>query len=227
MGGVFRGREATIGVGGAALQTFAEPLQLRGGEANSWTNLIIPRASLLRRFGDIESRLAKEIGPGNEAMAMLSAYCRMIERIGTPSTPDLLQHATDTVLDLVGLATGATGEPAELARSRGLRSARVLAIIARISLRYADPNFSAAQMAAQLQLSPRYVQELLQESGIGFSQRVLELRLRKAFDMLVDATFDHLRIAQIAYSAGFSDVSYFNRSFRRRFGCTPNAARSS
>ncbi len=43
--------------------------------------------------------------------------------------------------------------------------------------------------------------------------------------MLTSEHFRTERISDIAYRVGFSDISYFNRSFRARFGCTPKAAR--
>ena len=43
--------------------------------------------------------------------------------------------------------------------------------------------------------------------------------------MLSDRRNDGMRIGDIAYASGFSDISHFNRSFRRRFGLTPTAAR--
>lgn len=33
-------------------------------------------------------------------------------------------------------------------------------------------------------------------------------------------------VAAIAYEAGFNDLSYFNRAFRRRYGMTPSDARA-
>jgi AraC-like DNA-binding protein len=35
------------------------------------------------------------------------------------------------------------------------------------------------------------------------------------------------RISEIAYQVGFNDLSYFNRTFRRRFGPSPGAMRES
>jgi AraC-like DNA-binding protein len=49
-----------------------------------------------------------------------------------------------------------------------------------------------------------------------------ELRLGKAARLLAMTT---KRISDIAFECGFNDLSYFNRSFRRRFGLTPTAAR--
>jgi AraC-like DNA-binding protein len=54
---------------------------------------------------------------------------------------------------------------------------------------------------------------------------VLELRLQRARAMLADPRYAAMRIGAVAYAAGFADISYFNRSFRRRFGLTPTAAR--
>ena len=36
----------------------------------------------------------------------------------------------------------------------------------------------------------------------------------------------HVRISEIALSSGFSDLSWFNASFRRAFGATPKDVRS-
>ena len=36
----------------------------------------------------------------------------------------------------------------------------------------------------------------------------------------------HLAIIDIAFAAGFGDVSHFNRMFRRRFGDTPSDVRA-
>jgi AraC-like DNA-binding protein len=37
---------------------------------------------------------------------------------------------------------------------------------------------------------------------------------------------DELTISEIAYRAGFNDLSTFNREFRRHFGATPSDVRS-
>ena len=43
--------------------------------------------------------------------------------------------------------------------------------------------------------------------------------------MLADPSHDHLPITDIAYAAGFGDLSHFNHSFRRRYGATPREIR--
>ena len=108
---------------------------------------------------------------------------------------------------------------------RGLRAARLQAILQTMRDNFADPGISAQHIAQRLRLSARYVHDLLQETGSSFAEHILELRLQRAHRMLRDRRNDRMRVSEIALLSGFSDVSYFNRCFRRRFGSTPNAAR--
>ena len=100
---------------------------------------------------------------------------------------------------------------------------RLKAVLMILEKRFTEPDFSAQKLAAAAGLSERYVNELLYEAGASFTMRLLELRLRKAADLLAHPA--ERRISDIAFACGFNDLSYFNRCFRRRFGLTPTAAR--
>jgi AraC-like DNA-binding protein len=104
-----------------------------------------------------------------------------------------------------------------------LRAVRLAALLTILRKRFAEPDFSARKLAEACRLSERYVNELLYEAGASFWSRLLELRLRKALDLLARA--EPGRISDIAFACGFSDLSYFNRCFRRRYGLTPRAVR--
>jgi AraC-like DNA-binding protein len=71
-------------------------------------------------------------------------------------------------------------------------------------------------------ISPRYLQRLIETTGTTFTGHVIELRLQRAFVLLIAARHDPRRISDIALQAGFSDISHFNRLFRTRFGDTPS-----
>ncbi len=51
-------------------------------------------------------------------------------------------------------------------------------------------------------------------------------RLTRAHHVLSDPHSGGLTITAIAYAAGFGDLSYFSRCFRRRFGATPSEIRA-
>ncbi|TIO75511.1 MAG: helix-turn-helix domain-containing protein [Mesorhizobium sp.] len=225
LSGAQAGREYGVGQGEAVLVTASEALKMSGADRNVWTNVVVPRAILTQAFPQIDDRLALKIGAENEALDLLKRYCQLLETGRPLTSPDLMTHATETIVDLIGLVTGAKGQAAELAGLRGLRAARLQAVLAKIADNFADPGISAQGVAKELGLSPRYVHDLLQGTGISFSERVLELRLQRANKMLSHRHNDDMRVSEIAMISGFSDVSYFNRCFRRRFGHTPTSAR--
>ena len=60
---------------------------------------------------------------------------------------------------------------------------------------------------------------------MSFASHVIELRLKRTYMLLTAQRGSKVRIADIALQSGFSDVSYFNRLFRSRFGETPSVVR--
>ena len=55
---------------------------------------------------------------------------------------------------------------------------------------------------------------------------MLALRLQHAYRLLTHWRHRQRKVIDIAFTAGFTDLSYFNRSFRARFGMTPSDARA-
>jgi AraC-like DNA-binding protein len=75
-------------------------------------------------------------------------------------------------------------------------------------------------------VSPRYLQRLLESSGTSFTAQVNELRLQRAFALLMEPAARPRLISDIALEVGFSDISHFNRLFHARFGDSPTGARA-
>jgi len=225
MAGTQLGRAFAVERGAAVLVSNSDAVKLVSAGETLWTSVLLPNHALEKPFSNVGDRLALEIDAGNEALALLTGYHKLLASMGSLSSPALVRHAGETVLDLVALATGLKGDAAELAGAKGLRAARLSAILQKIETQYRDPALSARRLASQLGLSARYVNELLHETGHSFTERVLELRLQEALRLLASPQCRAARISDIAYRAGFSDISHFNRSFRQRFGCTPKAAR--
>ena len=127
-----------------------------------------------------------------------------------------LQVAGAHVLDLVSLALGATGDVAHHATACGLRAARALAAPERVGAT-AQPRPSAADFAKANAISERYLRQLFADIGTSFSDFLIERRLELAHRLLANPLYRNRRIAEIAFEAGFSDLSHFNRRFRARF----------
>jgi len=188
--------------------------------------LRIARKRLADAVANVEDLLALPVAGDNEALCYLRHYLSLLFDPNVAMLDErLIAHVDDTIFDLVVLLLGARRDAEAIAQRRGLRAVRLREILADIDRGYANPAFSARDVAERLGLSVRYVYELAYETGIGFSDRVQELRLQKARALLEDPRQDLLKVSDIALMVGFNEVSHFNRCFRRRFGTTPTGAR--
>jgi AraC-like DNA-binding protein len=220
-----RSREFTARPGTVLLQSRAEPGQASFLSASRATGITIPRAALTPLVADLDDAVMRPLAMDGEALRLLMGYLRELANGNALADPELRRLVLGHVYDLVALVIGTGREATIAARSRGLRAARLRAIVEAIQSGFTDPAFSVQSIVRRLGLSQRYIQDLLQESGASFTDRVLELRLQNALAMLRDPTHDALKVIDVAYACGFNDVSYFNRCFRRRFGASPTELR--
>jgi AraC-like DNA-binding protein len=201
------------------------PSRLQTNDAACFRGVQVPKRLLQSCIPDADDLVCR-LAPDTPAARLLKGYVDLLctdEQFG--DDPALATHIDTVLLDLAVLALGAARDAADVARMRGMRAARLQEIIARIRARFADPAFSTDQVALELGLSRRYVNDLLQETGQSFTERVLELRLQKARSMLAEPRHDRLKVSDVALACGFNEVSYFNRCFRRRFGASPTESR--
>jgi AraC-like DNA-binding protein len=221
-----RGRELVLNPGQLALYINTEPLDARARTDICVVGVSLPRRQLVERVAQADNLALSPLDASSPAVWHLRRYLDfLLDPDGFGGDPSLIAHVEGTLIDLAALALGATGEAAEIARLRGLKAARLREIVAEIKAGFAAPDFSADAVGAKLGLAGRYVQNLLSETGVSFTERVLELRLQKARAMLADPRHDRLKVSEIAYASGFNEVSYFNRCFRRRFGTSPTQYR--
>jgi AraC-like DNA-binding protein len=79
-----------------------------------------------------------------------------------------------------------------------------------------------AVVAKMLALSPRSLQRRLEEDGVDFNALVNGTRHRFAVEYLKNPGNT---LAEVAFLLGYSEVSAFNRAFKRWSGTTPMAHR--
>jgi AraC-like DNA-binding protein len=226
-----RGYETIVDPGCWTLVSLSEAINIRyaeaaGGRESRWLTAVVPCRQLLDVVATAEDLVGTSIDPDRPSMRYLQRYLGIVLGPGgiEQADPALLTHVGNTLVDLIALALGAGRDAAE--RVRGLRGVRLQEILAEIKAGFADPALSPGRVALKLGVSARYLQNLLQQSGTSFTERVLELRLQKARNMLIDRRNQGSRVSEIAWASGFSEVSHFNRCFRRRFGTSPTSYRA-
>jgi AraC-like DNA-binding protein len=219
-------RDLTMKNGSVMAYNIAQPCSSFTDGVTSWVMASIPRAQILKVVPHADDRAVTTLDRSDPIVRHLEHTIDfLLNADEVHESPPLMQHAETMLADLIALALGARGEEAHVAQTRGLRAARLRELLSIIEARFADPSLSPAAIADSLGLSDRYVRDLLFESGKTFSERVLELRLHKARVMLSDVRSDTLKISEIAMACGFNEVTYFNRRFRARFGCSPTQYR--
>ena len=201
------------------------PLRGLGLRHASIRNIAVRAPALKTLVAHPEDLAGHPVRPG-PALRLLEGYVRSLTALEEPPSSDLAPIVGDHLLDLVAAALGPTVEAAEIVAKRGVKAARLRAVLAEIARRFSDPEFDLDALVGTLGLSRRYVQQLLEETGKSFTEHLAERRLERAFALLSDRRCLHRAIIDIAFAAGFGDVSHFNHMFRRRFGDTPSGVRA-
>src|SRR4029077_2399350 len=139
--------------------------------------------------------------------------------------PEMRQLIIAQLCDLIAVTLGATRDATAVAGGRGIRAARLRAVKSDIDAHLTHTDLSPGAVAKRQRLSDSYIRKLFEGEGTSFSQFVLGRRLVRAHRMLTDRRWADVSIASIAFEAGFGDLSYFNRTFKRFYGSPPSDIR--
>jgi len=188
--------------------------------------LHISRAALMAKAPFATDLLDRSLDANPAATRLLTGYYEgVLNRLRDGLSDQGRALAAAHLVDLVALCIAPSHFASEADLRGGVRAARIGAILREIASRAATVDLSAAQIGAIVGVSERYVRQLLQDTGKTFSEHVLEQRLLLAYKLLMSPHGTRRKISEIALAVGFSDISHFNRAFRRRFGDVPSAIR--
>jgi AraC-like DNA-binding protein len=173
------------------------------------------------RPGDV---LMNVINRNSQPLALLLGYIRALAKSGRPSSAKAHQQVSRHLIDLTILA--ATEPSLGESQIDCVVAARRAAVLDYITSHFFDPNLSGPSLAEKLGISQRYLQRLLETTGKTFTEHVNELRLDRAFSLLVTMGANK-RVSDIAFDVGYSDLTNFYRHFKSRFGDTPKGVAGS
>jgi AraC-like DNA-binding protein len=219
-----RGQEIELRAGDAIAILHSEPVTVTYLEGLQF-GLAVPREALTSRVTNVDCLTMQRICRRTEALRLLMTYLRLALKEGALASPKLRDAVVTHVHDLVALAISECAPLGESSAS-AVVAARHSAALDHIAAHFQDPALSLEVVARCQGISPRYLQHLMTSSGSSFTERVNELRLQRAFALLIDPHGSARRISDIALEVGFSDISHFNRLFRARFSVSPRGVRS-
>lgn len=187
-------------------------------------SIAIPRAELLPRLSS-EDCLFKPRTGSQPAARLLGGYAATLLDDAAEIAPEDATTFASHIVDLAVMALGGKRDAAQRAGKGGVRAARRAAIKADIATQLGRPELSVDWIARRHRVSPAYVRALFYDEGGSFTDYVLGERLSQVHALLRSPYLAHQKIAHLALMAGFSDISWFNLAFRRRFGLTPSELR--
>jgi AraC-like DNA-binding protein len=224
---VTRGRhDLVLGDGEGTLVSMGEVCSFTHRPPGGILALRVPRKRFAPLVTGVDDCCFHPIPSTTPALRLLTDYVKVAEASQTAACAELQHLVVAHIYDLMAVAIGATREAGEGAQGGGLRASRLQAIKDDIAGKLDQPDLSVATLAIRHGCTPRFIQRLFEAEGTTFTEYVLTKRLASAHRMLTDPRRTDDKISTIGLDAGFTDVSYFNRAFRRRYGDTPSDVRA-
>ena len=213
------GRDLVLRPGDLVLYDMTRPFRLIFSGSFVRTTLIFPRAALLRRLGAAERFIGRSIDGTVGVGGMLSALLRELpSRLDTIPVP-VRERVSENLLDLIATAFLSEGEG--VPPSTGMTLVRAKLWIET----HLGEALSAERIAGACRLSARHLNRLFEREGTSLMRYVWDRRLTRCHREMTDPAMRSRSVGEIAFAAGFNDLSHFSRSYRARYGCAPRNAR--
>jgi AraC-like DNA-binding protein len=195
------------------------------GRPSSFDFVSLDRRLLADRAPRIELEASYVIPAAAEGMSLLRNYVELLRR-NPPSSLKLAEAAARHVYDLTALVLGGTVRGGTERNETSIAAARYKLVRKDVLERLCDRDLHIEAVARRQGVTVRYVQRLFENAGTTFSDFLRGQRLEHAVRLLKERDLAASTITAIAYDVGFSDVSSFNRAFRKRFDATPSEVRA-
>jgi len=191
--------------------------------AGQWLNQVTLTAdqSLLsgRKAEALLGKLPEWIKLTSAELNTLEMRCRMLEHeIAHPSaiSPDMVRNELENLIFLLQKA-------GEARAAEPVSDSRILKVLDFIEENY-DKKINIGQMAGFVSISPDHLSHRFkQQTGVSIKHYLLQCRIAAA-KLSLESERD-VKIAVLAEQLGFSELSLFNRCFKRYVNVTPAAYR--
>jgi AraC family transcriptional regulator, positive regulator of tynA and feaB len=214
-----RGHVQICGRGDMALVDTTEPFEIANSRDFRLFCFAVPRRLLpscllmrprLRITATEMGRALSRTIVGYAELCLASPLSSDLPVLGGAHIVDLIAHAPSTL---------------EQAPSESINIPVLLSMMMdHIDRHIVDPGLSAAVLALRFHCSERYVHKLFSATGQTVGEHINDKRIQLCTRNLLDAQRGKT-IAEIAYAAGFRDISYFNHLFKRSHGMAPREFR--
>jgi AraC-like DNA-binding protein len=213
------GQQAILDVGDCILVDSTRPTTFHfGGNFSNHLSLHLPR-QLMYSDGQMDFEIARKLEAYDPMAMMLRALvAKIMSTAESDATSANLRHLMFNATRQAFVSRGDVIASLNDSAARRLQMVDML-----IDRHLTESDLCAKWLATRIGVSIRTLQQDFQGLGVTCTTVIRDKRLR-----LVREKIEHIKdrkgartIAEVAYSAGFNDISYFNRSFKDLFDCAP------
>lgn len=219
------GRSGVVAPGGYVLVSTSEFYELScpDGFVN-WT-VKMPGPQLRARIPNVEDYCACRF-PNNRAMAHIArSFVRSVAvSFGSSDVPNPTALG-NSLVDLMALVVRSEEHDDGLSQRRSRLQLR-RRILEYIRDHLQDADLSPHSIATKLGISTSYLYRLFEDKGNTVGQLIIAQRLQWAYELLASDGERRFTVAEVAYAAGFRNVSHFSRVFTERYHMSPSAVRT-
>jgi AraC-like DNA-binding protein len=220
------GREMILSDGDAVLMTNEEANWTMSSPSSvNIAGIRMPRSAIAPLVPRLGNMTMQRIARDTSGLRLVRKYLEVVADDDALAAPTSQRLIIGHFYDLVALALGARSDAKALAADKTVGAVRLAAIKADIVANLDDGNLNATVVATRNRMTLRYLHKLFESDGITYSEFVLGQRLTRAYCLLRNPLHSRRAISTIAFELGFNDLSYFNRTFRRRYNATPSEIR--
>lgn len=213
----------SLTVGDCILVDPGQPFVLEFGSAFRQLCVQIPEWCLREHLQmPLECAVGQRIGMAGSRGRVLLAALEMLlletqDSASEKSSVALFMQVLSHNLGAISGSPNAGQGPAARAFATRLRSY--------VGQHFRNEDLGPADAASALNCSLRNIHKTCQGMGTTFGRLLLDARLSAAAQALACTGSPRARISDIAFGAGFSDISHFCKVFRLRFGVSPTEFR--
>jgi len=217
------GREVFLRPGDMAIYDATRPHRIHCPGNFSKLIVAVPRAMLRDRLAGVEQCTARRIAGDAGIGAVATGFIRSAASQAGTMDAGVFAGLSEHSLDLLTVALASVRpQNFNLSRSRSASLDRVKAFVER---HLADAAMDTDMVAAEVGLSPRYINDLFSAEGTSLMRHIWKRRLENCRREMLDPLRAGHRISEIAWRWGFNDLSHFSRAFRQRYECSPRELR--
>lgn len=189
------------------------------GKYSNQLSVHLPRQLLFAKK-DIPFHISRRLDADDPMATMLRALVAKL--IATNASDHRARQLRELLLDVTRQAFSFEGAP-ETPKPGRMVEARIEMAQSLIDRNLTDERLTPQWLADKMGVSLRTLQVDLNVIGVTPTSLIRNKRLQLARDTLcnIKSTGNDTTIAGVAYSAGFNDISYFNRCFKKTFECAP------